>query len=96
MAKINAETKFVRSATFTDKKGVKVSMIFQPYAVCGIYLAINENNRIACQSSVSYSNLPKIVKNLEADLKKDNTDVVVNYSTIGNYLDEAELKLLNS
>jgi hypothetical protein len=95
MAKINSETKFVRSANYKTEKGTKVSMIFQPYIV-GIYLAIYEGSRIALQSSVAYSDLSKLVKNLENDLKKDNTDVSVNYGTLGSFLKETDLELINS
>ncbi len=93
MIKINSETKFVRSATYTNEKGVKVNMIFQPYII-GIYLAIYEGNRIACQSSIAYSNIPKLTKNFENDLTKAYKDVTVSYSTLGNFLAESELKYL--
>jgi hypothetical protein len=40
--------------------------------------------------------LSKLVKNLENDLKKDNTDVSVNYGTLGSFLKETDLELINS
>lgn len=93
MAKINPETKFIRSVTFINENGVEVSMIFQPYVV-GLYLAIYEGGRIDSQSTVNYSDVSKIVKNFENDLKKSYKDVKVIYDTLGNYLKESDFNNL--
>ncbi len=89
--KINAETRYVRSAKFTDKDGKKNVLMCQPYIV-GMYLAIYVNDRIAMQNSLPYSKVSKMAKTLENDLKKDNTDVEVIYGKIGDYISQKDLE----
>jgi len=90
-SKINAETRYVRSAKFTDKDGKKNVIMCQPYIV-GMYLAVYVNDRIAMQNSLPYSKVPKMAKNLENDLKKDNTDVEVVYGKLGDFIPQKDFE----
>lgn len=85
MKKLTAETEFPRQWT---EKEHGVDIITQPY-ITGLYMAGNKAGRNVFQTTILWSNLPKLmkkVKNIEG----------ITISKIGDFLKESELELLNS
>lgn len=88
---LTLDTEFPRSWRDIGPDGESLHCVTQPY-ITGLYLAINSGNSLVAQLSVSYNKLSKFVKELQG-----STTVKDLYlGKVGQYLNEDDLKIVNS